>query len=50
MSELPLTVLFHEGPIARAYLEVIRRMGHRPSRILRMVPRAGALVRFLPRG
>ncbi len=32
-SVLPITVLFHEGPIARAYLDVLRFMGVRPERV-----------------
>lgn len=35
---LPLTVLFHESPIARAYLETIRSLGCQPERIINLVP------------
>jgi hypothetical protein len=34
---LPLTVLFYEGPIARAYLETIYHLGFRPQRIINLV-------------
>jgi len=34
---LPLTVLFYEGPIARAYLETIHQLGYRPERIINLV-------------
>ena len=30
-KEIPLTVLFNEGPIARAYLETIRSLGLKPK-------------------
>ncbi len=36
MTELPLTVLVHEGPTARAYLELMRRAGWRPRHIVVM--------------
>jgi hypothetical protein len=34
---LPITVLFYEGPIARAYLETIHNLGLRPQRIINLV-------------
>jgi hypothetical protein len=34
---IPLTVLFYEGPIARAYLETIRSLGFQPQKIVEMV-------------
>ena len=34
---IPLTVLFYEGPIARAYLETIRSLGFRPQKIIELV-------------
>jgi hypothetical protein len=34
---LPITVLFYEGPIARAYLETIRMAGFRPRRIIQLI-------------
>ncbi len=54
MKTLPLTVLVHEGPIARAYLSRLRREGLRPERILLMVyshhPATGRPIgRWLPR-
>ena len=50
MKILPLTVLFHEGPMARAYLEIMRREGFKAQTILRMVPAPGPLARWLPGG
>ncbi len=35
----PLTVLFVEGPIARAYLVAMRRLGIKADRIIQLVPR-----------
>jgi hypothetical protein len=51
---LPLTVLFHEGPIARAYLGLMLHRGLRPKRILHLVGRrhpgtGKAVGRWLPR-
>ena len=37
MKTLPLTVLFHEGPIGRAYLAMLRHHGYKPARIIEMV-------------
>ena len=37
MKTLPLTVLVHEGPIARAYLVTLRQSGFRPERIVLMI-------------
>ncbi|MBU2895100.1 hypothetical protein [Vibrio hepatarius] len=34
---LDLTVLFYEGPIARAYLEVLKSLGYRPKKIIELV-------------
>ncbi|MBL0727932.1 formyltransferase family protein [Piscinibacter sp. HJYY11] len=39
MKTLPLTVLFHEGPMARAYLGMLAAEGLRVERIVRMVGR-----------
>ncbi|OHA20370.1 MAG: hypothetical protein A2849_01170 [Candidatus Taylorbacteria bacterium RIFCSPHIGHO2_01_FULL_51_15] len=39
MHTLPLTVLVHEGPNARAYLMRLRRLGLRPSAIVLLVSR-----------
>lgn len=50
MRTLPLTVLFHEGPMGRAYLEMLRQCGVRPQKIIHMLPRPGALHGLLPRG
>lgn len=37
MTTVPLTVLVHEGPAARAYLALMRSAGLRPARIIQMV-------------
>lgn len=37
LQEIPLTVLFSEGPIARAYLATIRSLGLKPRRIINLV-------------
>ena len=34
---LPLTVMFYEGPIARAYLQTLKSLGFKPERIVHMV-------------
>ena len=54
MKTLPLTVLVHEGPIARAYLAAMRSAGYRPRRIVLLVYRTNPstrkpMGRFLPR-
>lgn len=36
-TTLPLTVLFSEGPIARAYLETIASLGLRPRKIVHLI-------------
>jgi hypothetical protein len=36
---IPLTVLFYEGPIARAYLQTIRSLGYRPEKIIQLISR-----------
>lgn len=36
LKKIPLTVLFFEGPIARAYLETIRSLGLAPKKIINM--------------
>ncbi|TDI36218.1 MAG: hypothetical protein E2P02_25770 [Acidobacteria bacterium] len=53
MNDLPLTVLVHDGPMARAYLAALRAAELRPERILLLVydrhPSTGKPVgRFLP--
>ncbi len=53
MKDLPITVLVHDGPMARAYLAALRASGLRPERILLLVyerhPSTGKpLGRFLP--
>lgn len=48
MKTLPLTVLLHEGPMARAYLEGLHAIGMRPERIIKLVyarhPATGKLM------
>lgn len=55
LKTIPITVLFYEGPIARAYLETIQSLGLAPEKIINLV--AGNDVaskkpvgRFLPSG
>ena len=53
--ELPLTVLFSEGPIARAYLETIASLGLRPRKIVHLVSALDVatgkeVLRWLPAG
>lgn len=37
MKNLPLTILVHEGPMARAYLGTMKELGYLPDRILVLV-------------
>src|SRR3990167_11248492 len=37
LKTIPLIVLFYEGPIARAYLETIRRLGLKPKKIINLI-------------
>ena len=37
LKEIPLTVLFYEGPIARAYLATLKNLGLRPSKIIELI-------------
>ena len=51
---IPLTVLFYEGPISRAYLETINRLGLKPQRIIELVAAKDIVTkkpvgRFLPK-
>jgi len=53
-NSIPLTVLFYEGPIARAYLETISSLGLKPQKIIELVAAkdiaTNKLVgRFLPK-
>lgn len=51
MSTLELTVLYYDGPIARAYLAALRASGHRPRRLIHLVfdrPGASRLSPLLP--
>jgi hypothetical protein len=52
-SSIPLTVLFYEGPIARAYLETIKSLGLKPQKIIELVAAKDVATkksvgRFLP--
>ena len=37
LKSIPLTVLFYEGPIARAYLATIKSLGLKPQKIIQLV-------------
>jgi hypothetical protein len=37
LKELPLTVLFYEGPIARAYLSTLKSLGLKPKKIIELI-------------
>lgn len=45
LETLPLTVLFYEGPIARAYLETIYSLGYQPEKIIELIPSKNALTK-----
>ena len=51
---LPLTILLHEGPMARAYLSLLRHSGLVPRKIIWMVksvsPSGQPVARWLPHG
>lgn len=36
-NEIPLTIMFYEGPISRAYLETFKSLGLRPKKIIELV-------------
>ena len=51
---IPLTVLFYEGPIARAYLETLKSLNMRAERIIHLISSRDVVTRklvgrFLPR-
>ena len=53
-NSIPLTVLFYEGPIARAYLETINNLGLKPQKIIELVAANDvvtqkAVGKFLPK-
>jgi hypothetical protein len=55
LAAIPLTVLFYEGPIARAYLETIRSLGFKPTKIVELVAARDVSTKklvgkWLPRG
>ena len=55
LRDIPLTVLFYEGPIARAYLETIYSLGLKPQKIIELVAGKDIATRkpvatWLPRG
>jgi hypothetical protein len=35
--QIPLTVMFYEGPISRAYLETLKSLGLRPKKIIELI-------------
>ena len=52
---IPLTVLFYEGPIARAYLATLKSLGFRPKKIIELVAAKDVVTKkfvgkWLPRG
>lgn len=55
LKTAPITLLFWEGPIARAYLATLRDCGYRPQRIINLVSdvdifNGNSLARWLPTG
>jgi len=55
LKVIPLTVLFYEGPIARAYLETIKSLGFQPARIIELVSAKDIVTKksvgkWLPKG
>ena len=53
-NPIPLTILFYEGPIARAYLETIKSLGLKPQKIIELVAAKDVVNkklvgRFLPK-
>ena len=48
MSTLPLTVLFHEGPIGRAYLAMMKKRGLKARSIMQLLPKPGGFTGLLP--
>lgn len=42
---LPVTILFWEGPIARAYLAVLKKMGLKPERIIQLISKVDLVSR-----
>jgi hypothetical protein len=48
MKVLPITVLFSEGPIARAYLALLKRRGYLVDQIVELLPRARGIGRLVP--
>ena len=53
-QEIPLTVLFYEGPIARAYLATLRSLRLKPRKIIHIVPKHDVVTkrtlgRFFPK-
>lgn len=53
LKVVPITILYSEGPIARAYLEVFRMLGVRPKKIIHLISKVNLSTkkefsRFLP--
>ena len=54
LKELDITILFYEGPIARAYLETINSLGFKPKKIINLIAEKDIATkkpvgRFLPK-
>lgn len=55
LKVIPLTIMFYEGPIGRAYLETIKSLGYKPKKIIALVPAKDVttkkiLGKWLPKG
>ncbi|HHL31599.1 MAG TPA: hypothetical protein ENJ41_03365, partial [Oceanospirillales bacterium] len=55
LKTIPLTVLFYEGPIARAYMATLRHLGLKPQKIIHLIAANDLLTkkpvgRWLPEG
>lgn len=48
IAPLPITVLFYEGPIGRAYIAMLRRLGFRVEKIVSLIPRPSPVGRIIP--
>lgn len=48
MRVLPITVLFSEGPIARAYLGLLKRRGYLVEHIIELLPNSNGVGRLVP--
>jgi hypothetical protein len=55
LKTIPLTVLFYEGPIARAYMATLRHLGLKPQKIIHLIAENDLLTKkpvgkWLPKG